>query len=93
MIDSAVRILSLANQLDFCTRHMRLEFLDGEQLSLSEPKGIHVLCYHEVSRGDFPSDAPGGALRVRLRSEKRSGRRGNLPGAANRSARCDAVLP
>jgi hypothetical protein len=31
MIDSAVRILSLANQLDFCTRRGRLDFVEGEQ--------------------------------------------------------------
>ncbi len=34
MIDSAVRILSLANQLDFCTRRVRLEFLEGERGAL-----------------------------------------------------------
>ncbi len=30
MIDSAVRLLSLINQLDLCTRRVRLEFEDGE---------------------------------------------------------------
>ena len=30
MIDSAVRILSLANQLDFCTGRVRLDFIEGE---------------------------------------------------------------
>ena len=30
MIDSAVRILSLANQLDHCTGRVRLDFLEGE---------------------------------------------------------------
>jgi hypothetical protein len=34
MIDSAVRILSLANQLDFCTRRVRLDFLEGERGAL-----------------------------------------------------------
>jgi len=34
MIDSAVRILSLANQLDFCTRRVRLDFLEGESGAL-----------------------------------------------------------
>jgi len=30
MIDSAVRILSLANQLDHCTRRVRLDFVERE---------------------------------------------------------------
>jgi hypothetical protein len=34
MIDSAVRILSLANQLDFCTRRVRLDFVEGEHGAL-----------------------------------------------------------
>lgn len=34
MIDSAVRILSLANQLDFCTRRVRLDFVEGESGAL-----------------------------------------------------------
>jgi hypothetical protein len=34
MIDSAVRILSLTNQLDFCTRRVHLEFLEGERGAL-----------------------------------------------------------
>lgn len=34
MIDSAIRILSLANQLDFCTRRVRLDFLEGERGAL-----------------------------------------------------------
>jgi hypothetical protein len=34
MIDSAVRILSLANQLDFCTRRVRLDFVEGERGAL-----------------------------------------------------------
>jgi hypothetical protein len=34
MIDSAIRILSLANQLDFSTRRVRLDFLEGEQGTL-----------------------------------------------------------
>jgi hypothetical protein len=31
MIDSAVRILSLANQLDLCTRRVRLAVVEGER--------------------------------------------------------------
>lgn len=34
MIDSAVRILSLANQLDHCTGRVRLDFLEGESGAL-----------------------------------------------------------
>ena len=34
MIDSAIRILSLANQLDFCTRRVRLDFAEGERGAL-----------------------------------------------------------
>jgi hypothetical protein len=34
MIDSAVRILALANQLDFCTRRVRLDFVEGERGAL-----------------------------------------------------------
>ena len=30
MIDSAIRVLSLANQLDHCTRRVRLDFVEGE---------------------------------------------------------------
>jgi hypothetical protein len=34
MIDSAIRILSLANQLDFCTRRVRLDFAEGDRGAL-----------------------------------------------------------
>lgn len=34
MIDSAVRILSLANQLDYCTHRVRLDFVEGDRGAL-----------------------------------------------------------
>jgi len=31
MIDAAVRLLSLFNQLDLCSRQVRLEFVEGQE--------------------------------------------------------------